>query len=96
MTLQVLQPYDGFRGVQILGDMWVLTQGRRSLRCLLSTHPLGWELRLSIGENLSRSQVCRLQREVFDFSEHWRSEAEGKGWTPPIAGLGSPAGARDN
>jgi hypothetical protein len=60
--------------------MWTMTKGQLRLRCALATHPLGWELRLSVRDELSRSQVCKTEREVFDTSDAWRAEAVTKGW----------------
>ena len=41
-----------------LGDAWILRKGEKVARCILVTHPLGWELRLMTSD-LLRSQVCR-------------------------------------
>lgn len=76
----VLKKYDFYSGPQPLGDMWTLTRDTLTLRCALSTHRLGWELRLTAGANFLRSHVCRSQQEVFDIANAWRTEATAKGW----------------
>ena len=45
----VLRRFDRYEGSQILGDMWTLKQGKKALRCALTTHVLGWELRVTSG-----------------------------------------------
>jgi hypothetical protein len=50
------------------------------MRCALSTHRLGWELRLTAGSNFLRSQVCKTQTDVFETSAAWKAEAVSKGW----------------
>ena len=76
----VLTPYDPERGIAPLGEVWALRKGAWTLRCGLSTHPLGWELRLEVGANLTRSEVCKTEARVFDVSEAWKLEATGRGW----------------
>jgi hypothetical protein len=76
-----LTAYNPDEGIQEAGDMWLLNKGSTRLRCVLSTHPMGWELRAYAGQELARSQVCKSRREVLDTTEAWRTEAEGKGWT---------------
>jgi hypothetical protein len=77
---RTLDRYDFYRGPKPLDDEWTLTRGQLKLRCALSTHRLGWELRLTAGANLLRTHVCKAQQEVFDTSAAWRSEALSQGW----------------
>jgi hypothetical protein len=77
-----LKRYDDYAGIQRIGRMWALSQGPRVLHCTLTTHPLGWELRLTIGDSMSRTQVCKIEPDVFEAAAAWRAEAEQKGWTP--------------
>ena len=70
-----LRPYNDFSGVQALGDMWSLHRPGQTLRCALTTHPLGWELRAVVGEELMRSIVCKTQDAVFDTAAAWKAEA---------------------
>jgi hypothetical protein len=46
-----------------LGDAWILRKGNKVARCVLVTHPLGWELRL-MTPDLLRSHVCRSSEEM--------------------------------
>jgi hypothetical protein len=62
-----------------LGDTWTLRKGERVARCLLVTHPLGWELRLMTND-LLRSQVCRSSAEVLDTHQAWKIAMLATGW----------------
>lgn len=55
-----------------LGDAWTLRKGEKIARCILVTHPLGWELRLMTND-LLRSQVCRSSDEILDTHEAWKT-----------------------
>ncbi len=61
----------------IVGGMFRLKKGNRTARCQLRTHPLEWELRLSVGDELLQSQVCRTQDEVLDTTEKWKAATKG-------------------
>lgn len=65
---------------KIIGTVWTVSKAGVTCDCILSTHPLGWELRMR-GQDLIRSQVCKTEDEVFDVSERWSAEAESRGWT---------------
>lgn len=78
---RTLDRYDFYRGPKSLADEWTLTRDHLKLRCALSTHRLGWELRLTAGSNFLRSHVCKTQKEVFDTSGAWKAEAIGQGWS---------------
>ena len=76
-----LPRYNYYQGPQRLDDLWTMTRDALTLRCALSTHSLGWELRLTAGKSFSRSQVCKSQADVFSTAEAWRAEATTKGWS---------------
>ena len=76
-----LKRYDYYKGPQRLGELWTLSRSSLTMRCALSTHRLGWELRLTAGASFSRSQVCRSETEVDATSRAWETEARAKGWT---------------
>jgi len=57
-------------------------QGDKVARCLVVSHPFGWELRLMAGE-LVRSQVCRSSEEILTTQEAWKAAMIGKGWASP-------------
>lgn len=58
-----------------------MRKGEHTARCRLTTHPLGWELRLTAGDELLQSQVCRAQEHVFGTGEKWKAAMNKKGWT---------------
>lgn len=70
----ILRRYD-WDGVPIaLDDLFAVRKGRRSVVCRLVTHPLGWELRLDLEGDLIRSQVCKIDRDVFDGADDWKRQ----------------------
>ena len=75
-----LRRYDYYAGPQSLGDVWTLRRGQLALRCALTTHRLGWELRLTAGQNFMRSQVCKAEAEVATVSAAWEVEAKSTGF----------------
>ena len=62
-----------------LGDGWTLHKGEKVARCILVTHPLGWDLRL-MASDLLRSQVCRSSEEILNTHETWKRAMVEKGW----------------
>lgn len=76
-----LTKYDFYLGPKSLGDAFTLKRGALPMRCALSTHRLGWELRLTAGSNFLRSHVCRSASEVTSVSEAWEAEAKKQGWS---------------
>ena len=80
----VLRRYDYYLGPQSIGEMWRATNGALKMRCVVSTHRLGWELRLTVNGDQRRSDVCRSQPDVFDRADAWQKEAALKGWTPEV------------
>lgn len=75
-----LRPYDPFRKAEELGAMWTLHKGARTATCKLGTHPLGWELVVTLDREMVQTQVCKFERDVLDTSETWRAVWESKGW----------------
>lgn len=71
--------YDWIGPPTFLGAGWHLTKNGHEAVCELWSHPLGWELRLIVGD-LRRSQVCRTQDDVLDTSAAWKAAMEEKGW----------------
>ena len=76
-----LRRYEPIRGLETLGELCSQQKAGRELRCILTTHPVGWEVRVAAGECFSRSQVCATQDLVFSVAAGWRSEAEAAGWS---------------
>lgn len=60
--------------------MWTVRKGRRSAVCELWTHPRGWELRLTSGATVLRSEVCEGQDDVFGTHEAWKAAMIDEGW----------------
>jgi hypothetical protein len=75
-----LRRYDHYRGPEKLPDLWTLKRDQLTLRCTLSTHRLGWEVRVLTGTTTHRQQVCRSETEVQTVSEAWQSQARLQGW----------------
>jgi hypothetical protein len=65
-----------------LGDAWTLHKGGKVARCALLSHLFGWELRLTVGDEFLRSQVCRSSEDVLNTHEAWRAAMLEKGWVP--------------
>jgi hypothetical protein len=84
MPPQVLQRPEWNGEPKAVGDMFRLHKDRCGQQletaCRLTTHQLGWELRLEIAGSLQRSQVCRTQDEVLDTSEQWKVAMIEKDW----------------
>ncbi len=74
-----LRRYDFYQGPQNIGELWTLERDALTMRCAVSTHRLGWELRLTAG-TFNRSQVCKTENEVLSVSDAWAAEARLKGW----------------
>lgn len=82
MPIDTLTRYDAWRGVEPIGDWFVLTRDGRQARCEIRTHPLGWELRLigAARDGFEPTHVCRTEREVFDTGDEWKAKMVEKGW----------------
>jgi hypothetical protein len=74
-----LARYNVVEGIQQMGEMFVASRATLRLQSALSTHPLGWELRLETAGQLVRSQVCKHEADVFKTAGTWKAEAESKG-----------------
>jgi hypothetical protein len=48
-------------------------------KCVLWSHPIGWENRIDSG-NLLLTQVCKSDREIEDVSAAWQAAMIEKGW----------------
>ena len=71
MPPEVLQRFTWDGTTRELGDLFRLTKGRKTARCQITTHFLGWECRLLVGQELIQLQVCRTQEEVLAVGEQW-------------------------
>jgi hypothetical protein len=75
-----LRPYENQRGPQRLPDLWTVSRGIQSIRCALSTHPSGWELKLTAADTAFRTCLCQTMEDVRDTARKWHAEATSKGW----------------
>jgi hypothetical protein len=75
-----ITPYSVHRGPQKLSDLWTVSRGVQSIRCALSTHPAGWEIKLTTDESAFRTRICETVEAVRETADTWREEATGKGW----------------
>jgi hypothetical protein len=55
-----------------LDDAWILHKGNKVAGCILVSHELGWELRLTVGE-LLRPQVCRPSEALLNTHQAWKA-----------------------
>ena len=66
------------------GSLFTLTKHKDGAEhaavCELWSHQLGWELRLLVGGELQRSQVCRTGQEWLDVKDAWHAAMVEKGW----------------
>jgi hypothetical protein len=52
----------------------------RAAICEVFSHPLGWELRLMVGQELVRFRVVRTEPELNATAIEWRDAMRIKGW----------------
>ena len=66
---------------EALRELFTLTKaaGVRA-RCVLWSHPLGWELRLDVNRTFVRSQVTRGSMEADTTAVEWRAAMVDEGW----------------
>ena len=76
----VITPYDTHRGPQKLAELWTVSRGVHAIRCAVSTHPAGWELKLTAADSAFRTHLCETVQDVQDTADDWRAEATAKGW----------------
>ena len=60
--------------------VWQMRKGQRSARSALWSHPIGWELRVTVDAELVRSQAHRLADDVVRDLASWRDQFVEKGW----------------
>ena len=71
-----------WNGVPVyLGDLFRLTKGsKKSARAALSSHELGWQLRLLINDDVRHAQVCKSGEEVLATADQWKAALFARGW----------------
>jgi hypothetical protein len=75
-----VQQREHWSGPARLGTAWTMTKGQQLAVCELCSHQFGWELRLTIGRELVRSQVCRATDDVLRSQEEWRAALGERGY----------------
>jgi len=80
MPPEVLQRFTWDGRPRELGDLFVVHKSRRTARCQLMSHQLGWACRLLVGQELVQSQVCKDQDSVLSTGEEWKAAMIEKGW----------------
>ena len=50
-----IRSYESYRGSEQIGILFTLARDQLQMRCEVSTHVLGWELRLNVSEELLQS-----------------------------------------
>ena len=66
--------YEPSRGPVDLGPLWSISKGSQWFRCFVWTHPLGWEFRKVVDENVLATEICRHPADVFHAAAKWKSE----------------------
>lgn len=62
--------------------IWTMTKGGKTARCAMWTHPIGAELRVSVGGELVNSEARRDILALVDMSVEWQKQFHDKGWNP--------------
>jgi hypothetical protein len=67
-----------------LAEAWRLKKpGKGYVRCLIVSHPIGWELRLLHGDDLLRSHAFREPDPLLDAASEWKDKMLAAGWQQP-------------
>lgn len=74
--------WDGTPREQAL--VWELRKDRRVARCALWSHPLGWEVRITVDGELLRSQAHRHEESVLRELDESRAQFVDKRWRPIV------------
>lgn len=68
---------------------WQLSRNNRSVRCVETAHPLGFEVRVIVDpDDLRRSEVFRERTAADRAAAEWRAAFERKGWQTPAPRFG--------
>jgi hypothetical protein len=64
-----------------LGHAWTLTKGTTIARCILCSHQFGHGLKLVVGDELLRSEVCRSGEQILTTHDESKAAMLAKAWT---------------
>lgn len=65
---------------QLVTVMWEQRKGGRIARCELWQHPLGFELRCAIDDDVRQTAVQRRRDTAEDLAADWQQAFQVKGW----------------
>lgn len=69
-----------WNGVPVeLETLWTLSKGSKTVRLVMWSHQLGWELKVD-GAGILLTQVCRSDQEIEDVASAWKQAMLEKGW----------------
>ena len=63
-----------------VAEVFRLHKDRRTAVCTLVTHPIGGEVRVSVGRELLRSEATRDGLTLVNVALAWKQQFEAKGW----------------
>jgi hypothetical protein len=69
----------GTTGRKRLSSAWIVHKGHKTAECVVWSHVLGWELRLTAGAELLQSHVCS-HEELVKLCRDLRDAMLAKGW----------------
>jgi len=82
----LIPPRQHFTTAELLSPAWTLIKGQKRARCDVWSNQFGFELRLTIGDELVRSQVVCTHEDLIRVQEQWRAALETMGWRAAFAG----------
>ena len=65
-----------------LGELFMVRKNNVEARCILRSHPLGWEVCLQVGLNLQflQTEICRTKADVRETTKQWKAALVEKEW----------------
>lgn len=67
---------------RVLGRLWSRQKHGATLICILVAAPVGEELRLMLGDDLYRTELCVDRAHALKKAETMRLQLEARGWLP--------------
>jgi hypothetical protein len=67
----------------VTSELWTVTKGARTLRCVAQYLSSGIDVRLLEGDGFRRTQLCRDAPEADTLAKQWRAALIEQGWQPP-------------
>jgi len=63
-----------------LATAWTLFHQHRTAECAMWSHPLGWELRLTVNGSMIQTQITHSYKQVVEAGTAWRRMFRDAGW----------------